>query len=79
MTAADVAAMPKTQAVLIASGRRPALLQLLPWYTEPDADTLAGHAATATEQVRHAAAAALGPNNPIGAALHRELTQQQAR
>ena len=79
MTAADVAAMPKTQAVLIASGRRPALLELLPWYTEPDADTLAGHAATATEQVRHAAAAALGPNNPIGAALHRELTQQQAR
>jgi type IV secretion system protein VirD4 len=79
MTAADVAAMPKTQAVLIASGRRPALLQLLPWYTEPDADTLAEHAATATEQVRHAAAAALGPTNPIGAALHRELTQQQAR
>ncbi|MGB8996725.1 MAG: TraM recognition domain-containing protein, partial [Pseudonocardiaceae bacterium] len=79
MTAADVAAMPKTQAVLMASGRRPALLELLPWYTEPDADTLAEHAATATEQVRQAAAAALGPNNPIGAALRRELTQQQAR
>ena len=79
MTAADVAAMPKTQAVLIASGRRPALLQLLPWYTEPDAEALAEHAATATEQVRQAAAAALGPTNPIGAALHRELTQQQAR
>lgn len=79
MTAADVAAMPKTQAVLIASGRRPALLELLPWYTEPDADTLAGHAAEATEQVRRAAAAALGPDNPIGQALHRELTQQQAR
>jgi type IV secretion system protein VirD4 len=67
MTAADVAAMPKTQAVLIASGRHPALLELLPWYTEPDADTLAEHAAAATEQVRQAAAAALGPNNPIGA------------
>jgi type IV secretion system protein VirD4 len=35
MTAADLAALPKIQAVLIASGRRPALLQLLPWYTEP--------------------------------------------
>lgn len=79
MTAADVAAMPKTQAVLIASGRRPALLELLPWYTEPDADTLAGHAAEATEQVRQAAAAALGPDNPIGAALRRELARQESR
>jgi type IV secretion system protein VirD4 len=77
MTAADIAALPKTQAILIASGRRPALLELLPWYTEPDADTLAAHAATATNQVRQAAAAALGPDNPIGQALHRELTHQQ--
>lgn len=76
MTAADVAAMPKTQAVLIASGRRPALLQLLPWYTEPDADELAAHAATATEEVRRAAAAALGPDNPVGRALQRELAHQ---
>ena len=76
MTAADVAAMRKTQAVLIASGRRPALLKLLPWYTEPDADQLAEHAAAATDQVRCAAAAALGPDNPIGAALHRELAHQ---
>jgi hypothetical protein len=74
-----VAALPKTQAVLIASGRRPALLELLPWYTEPDAATLAGHAAAATEQVRRAAAAALGPDNPIGQVLHRELTQQETR
>jgi type IV secretion system protein VirD4 len=74
MTAADVAALPKTHAVLIASGRRPALLELLPWYTEPDADELARHAATATDQVRRAAATALGPDNPIGHALHRELT-----
>jgi type IV secretory pathway TraG/TraD family ATPase VirD4 len=79
MTAADIAALPKTHAVLIASGRRPALLDLLPWYTEPDAATLAGHAAAATEQVRHAAAAALGPDNPIGAALQRELTGQDVR
>jgi type IV secretory pathway TraG/TraD family ATPase VirD4 len=77
MTAADVAAIPKTQAVLIAAGRRPALLELLPWYTEPDAATLAGHAAAATEQVRRAAAAALGPDNPIGQVLRRELAQQQ--
>ena len=79
MTAADVAAIPKTQAVLVASGRRPALLELLPWYTEPNAATLAGHAATATEQVRRAAAAALGPDNPISQALQRELTQQEIR
>jgi type IV secretion system protein VirD4 len=79
MTAADVAALPKTQAVLIASGRRPALLELLPWYTEPDAATLAGHAAAATEQVRRAAAAALGPDNPIGQVLQRELTRQDTR
>ena len=76
MTAADVAALPKTQAVLLASGRRPALLQLLPWYTEPDAEALASHAAAATEQVRRAAAAALGPDNPIGQALQRELTRE---
>jgi type IV secretion system protein VirD4 len=79
MTAADIAALPKTQAILIASGRRPALLDLLPWYTEPDAATLAGHAAAATDQVRQAAAAALGPDNPIGAALRRELTQHDVR
>ncbi len=76
MTAADVAALPKTQAVLIASGRRPALLELLPWYTEPDADQLAEHAAVATDDVRRAAAAALGPDNPIGQALRRELATQ---
>jgi type IV secretion system protein VirD4 len=79
LTAADVAALPKTQAVLIASGRRPALLALRPWYTEPDAATLAGHAAAATDQVRQAAAAALGHDNPIGQALQRELTQQDTR
>jgi hypothetical protein len=73
LSAADVAAFPKTSAVLISSGRRPTLLRLLPWYTERDADTISEYAAEASAEVRQAAIAALGPNNPLA-----QLLAQQA-
>lgn len=74
MSAADVAALPKTSAVLIAAGRRAGLLTLQPWYAEPDADTISGPAAEAAEQVRQAAIAHLGPTNPLAQMLAHTTT-----
>jgi type IV secretion system protein VirD4 len=73
LSAADVAALPKTSAVLISSGRRPTLLRLLPWYSERDADTISEYAAEASAEVRQAAITALGPDNPLA-----QLLAQQA-
>lgn len=69
MSAADIAALPKTDAVLIAAGRRPARIKLLPWYAERDADEINTYSANATNQVRQAAVALLGPTNPLAQAL----------
>ncbi|MCF7547227.1 type IV secretory system conjugative DNA transfer family protein [Pseudonocardia sp. WMMC193] len=74
LSAADVAALPKTKAVLISSGRKPGLIDLMPWYAERDADTISGFAAEASAQVREAAIASLGRDNP----LSRILAQQDA-
>lgn len=68
MHAADVAALPKTQAILFSAGRRPGLIDLMPWYAEGDADTNSAHAAEASAQVRDSAIAALGPGNPVAQA-----------
>lgn len=40
MTASDLAAMPSGRAVLLSSGRRPALIQLVPWWERPYADAI---------------------------------------
>jgi type IV secretion system protein VirD4 len=72
LSAADIAALQKTSAVLISAGRRPGLIQLLPWYTEPDADTITLNAAEASAEVRQAAIAALGPTNPLAQVLARQ-------
>lgn len=80
LSAADVAALPKTSAVLIAAGRRPGLVRLRPWYAEADADTISGPAAEAAEQVRQAAIAHLGPTNPLAQLLARNRpTTEQGR
>jgi type IV secretory pathway TraG/TraD family ATPase VirD4 len=86
LSAADVAALPKTSAVLISSGRKPGLITLLPWYTERDstrnggygADTITAHAAEASEQVRDAAIAALGHANPLARLLLEERATEEA-
>jgi type IV secretory pathway TraG/TraD family ATPase VirD4 len=72
MSAADIAALSKTCAILISAGRRPGLIRLLPWYTEPDADTITLNAAEASAEVRQAAIAALGPANPLAQVLARQ-------
>lgn len=52
--------------VLIASGHRPARLQLPAWYTEPDTDELAGHVTAATEEVHRATAGRAGETRQPG-------------
>ena len=72
LSAADIAALPKTTAVLISAGRTPGQLTLLPWYAERDAQQITEYAAEATTAVRTAAIAALGPANPLAQLLDRQ-------
>ena len=72
LAAADIAALPKTTAVLISAGRTPGQLTLLPWYAERDAQQISEYAAEATAAVRTAAIAALGPANPLAQLLERQ-------
>lgn len=69
MTIADVGALDKGHAILLSTGRRPVLLELMPWYRESDAEAISAHAAEATAQVRQSAVAALGPRNPLARRL----------
>ena len=71
LSAADIARLTKTQAVLLSAGRKAGLIRLLPWYTERDgnAQAITDHAAEATAQVRAAATAALGSHNPLSRVL----------
>lgn len=81
MTAADIAALPRTKALLLTSGRRPALLNLHPWYAEPDDEhaQITAFAKQATADVQRAAIAYLGPDNPVAAALLADHATQAAR
>lgn len=69
LPADQVAALPKTQAVLLSTGRRAGLIGLAPWYSERDADHITSYAAEAADQVRQSAIAALGPRNPLAQVL----------
>ncbi|WP_158886251.1 type IV secretory system conjugative DNA transfer family protein [Amycolatopsis anabasis] len=72
LTAADIAAMPRTNALLITSGRRPGLLRLHPWYAEPDGEekrNIIQLSQEATGQIQQAAIAYLGPDNPVTRSL----------
>lgn len=73
-TAADIAALPRTNALLFTSGRRPGLLTLRPWYAEPDdaKAEISSYSAQATRQIQQAAIAFLGPDNPVAAALREQ-------
>ncbi len=48
LPAAELRALPKGSALLLATGTRPALLSLLPWYDGPRAAAVAGEVQTAT-------------------------------
>jgi len=74
---ADVAALPKGRAVVLASGSRPALVPTQPWMTSPHASaakaSTAAHdprAAATLARAEHDAAALLtGPDSTLEAAL----------
>jgi type IV secretory pathway TraG/TraD family ATPase VirD4 len=51
MPAAEVRAMPKTQAILLATGIRPAMLRLLPWYQGRHATDIAAAQKRATAEL----------------------------
>lgn len=52
-----IRALPKGSALLLATGIRPALLDLKPWYREPDADRLGAASAEATAAITERALA----------------------
>nr|WP_255659613.1 TraM recognition domain-containing protein [Pseudonocardia sp. ICBG1293] len=78
MTVADIAALDKRHAILISAGRRPVLIELMPWYRERDADDISAYAKQATAQVRDAAVAALGPDNPLAQNLTTDADNPEA-
>jgi type IV secretory pathway TraG/TraD family ATPase VirD4 len=56
MQAADVRALPAGTALLLATGARPALIGLRPWYASPGADRITAAARQAQETMQRAAA-----------------------
>ncbi|RJQ66193.1 type VI secretion protein [Pseudonocardiaceae bacterium YIM PH 21723] len=80
MTAADIAAMGRGNALLFTSGRRPALLNLHPWFAEAgdDKEQIDAYAKEATQAIQQAAIVHLGPDNPIAVALMNEQARAQA-
>ena len=55
LDAAQIRALPKGSALLLATGIKPALLDLLPWYDGPDATRLTREVGRATDRItRHA-------------------------
>ena len=61
----DLRAITREHAVLLTSGRRAGLGRLHPWYREHDHADITSYSTTALAELRAAAAAALGPDNPI--------------
>ncbi|MBW0113826.1 type IV secretory system conjugative DNA transfer family protein [Pseudonocardia abyssalis] len=65
LPASVLRALPRDQAVLLATGRRAGLGRLHPWYRERDNTDISGYADIALEELCRAAAIALGPHNPV--------------
>lgn len=53
-------------------------MDLIPWYNEPDADDIAALSKIATTEMRNAAIAELGNDNPVARALHAAPTKAAA-
>ena len=71
----DIAAMKKKHALLIRQEAKPILMDLMPWYNEPDSGNIVAVKDIATAQIQQSAVAALGPDNPVARAL---IARQQA-
>lgn len=79
MPVEDIAAMKKTQALLIRQESRPVLLDLLPWYREPDSDDITRVRDEATREVQQSAIEHLGEDNPVSQMLRRQLDTTKER
>ncbi len=64
LEAADIRALPPGSALLLATGARPALISLRPWYTGPGAPRIAAAIAAAERGMQHAAQASDSPQAP---------------
>ena len=62
LEAADIRALPPGSALLLATGARPALISLRPWYTGPDALRISAAIARAGAAMQHAALSGDGPH-----------------
>jgi hypothetical protein len=63
---ADIRALPPGSALLLATGTRPALISLRPWYTGPHAPRITTAIARAEAAMRHAAQIDTCPPGPAG-------------
>ncbi|MCY7287137.1 MAG: hypothetical protein LH624_02530, partial [Cryobacterium sp.] len=74
MPVAALRAITRDHAVLLSSGRRAGLGRLHPWYRERDHTDIDTYADAALAELRRAATAALGPDNPVNRAqeVHRD-------
>jgi type IV secretory pathway TraG/TraD family ATPase VirD4 len=63
----------KTNAVLIRQEAPPLVIDLIPWYTQPDKGEIEEVRDKATEEVRNAAIEHLGHDNPVAKVLSRRL------
>ncbi|MGF0320714.1 type IV secretory system conjugative DNA transfer family protein [Nocardia fluminea] len=70
----QIAAMKKRNALLIRQESRPILIDLIPWYTEPDKTDIEAVRDTALAEVRNAAVEYLGPTNPVAMKLSSQKT-----
>ncbi|GGK62981.1 type IV secretory system conjugative DNA transfer family protein [Nocardia camponoti] len=78
MPVEDIAAMKKHNALLIRQSSRPVLIDLIPWYTEPDKGDIERVRDKATQEVQNAAIEHLGPANPVAKTLQRRFSDKAA-
>jgi type IV secretory pathway TraG/TraD family ATPase VirD4 len=67
MTAADIRALPKSQAILLATGTKAALIDLLPWYTGQHAEEITAHDAAGKSALQKRATSSPYALNSTGA------------
>lgn len=76
MEISDIAHLAKTDAILIASGRRSGRIKLMPWYTEHDNVDIREYADQALREVKDAAIEALPEDNPLAQILKQERDER---
>ena len=77
LPAAAVRALPKTHAVLLATGIKPAMIRLLPWYAGPRKEAITAAEKQAATELQHRATSAQPDRQPDGPA-HGATSSQPA-